>query len=225
MLGDEIDKKVQLYIQQLIQRGDVILRSIAVSVATDLLEWDEFFGKIKITETWAKSLLKLMGFVRRAKTSWTVETPEDASKEIEYQYLYQIVNAIEKWDIYPDLVVNFDQAPSKLAPVGRFTLAKRNSTNVTIAGSSNKKTYSNVCYFFVREFSTSSVDILWQDNSKFLLSVNPTHDNNSQESIKFIEEILELYFTKKRRDFGLTVDQKGLLIFDVFTRQMTSDVK
>ena len=139
MLGDEIDKKVQLYIQQLIQRGDVILRSIAVSVATDLLEWDEFFGKIKITETWAKSLLKLMGFVRRAKTSWTVETPEDASKEIEYQYLYQIVNAIEKWDIYPDLVVNFDQAPSKLAPVGRFTLAKRNSTNVTIAGSSNKK--------------------------------------------------------------------------------------
>ena len=225
MLGDEIDKKVQLYIQQLIQRGDVILRSIAVSVATDLLEWDEFFGNIKITETWAKSLLKLMGFVRRGKTSSTVETRQDASKEIKYQYLYQIVNAIEKWDIYPDLVVNFDQAPSKLAPVGRSTLAKRNSTNVTIAGSSNKKTYSNVCYFFVREFSASSVDIWWQDNSKFLLSVNPTHYNNSQESIKFIEEILELYFTKKGRDLGLTVDQKGLLIFDVFTRQMTSDVK
>ena len=33
------------------------------------------------------------------------------------------------------------------------------------------------------------------------------------------------YFTKKRRDLGLTADQKGLLIFDVFTGQMTSDVK
>ena len=38
-----------------------------------------------------------MGFVRRAKISSTVEIPEGARKEIEYQYLYQIVNAIEKW--------------------------------------------------------------------------------------------------------------------------------
>ena len=32
-------------------------------------------------------------------------------------------------------------------------------------------------------------------------------------------------FTKKRRDLDLTADQKDLLIFDVFTGQMTSDVK
>ena len=108
MLGDEIDKKVQLYIQQLSQRGGVISRNIAVSVATFLLERDESFGKVKITETWAKSLLKRMRFVRRAKASSTVEIPEGARKEIEYQYLYQIVNGIEKWDVHPDLVVNFD---------------------------------------------------------------------------------------------------------------------
>ena len=40
-----------------------------------------------------------------------------------------------------------------------------------------------------------------------------------------MEQILVPYFTKKRRDLGLTADQKGLLIFDVFTGQMTSDVK
>ena len=54
--------------------------------------------------------------------------------------MHKIVNAIEKWDIHPDLVVNFDQTLSKLVPVGRSTLAKRNSTNVTIAGSSDKRT-------------------------------------------------------------------------------------
>ena len=81
-----------------------------------------------------------MGFVRRAKASSTVEIPEGARKEIEYQYLYQIVKTIGKWDIHPDLVVNFDQTPSKLVPVGRSTLAKRNSANVTIAGSSEKRT-------------------------------------------------------------------------------------
>ena len=65
-----------------------------------------------------------MGFVRRAKISLIVEIPQGTRKEIEYQYLYQIVNAIERWDIHPDLVVNFDLTPSKLAPVGRSTLAK-----------------------------------------------------------------------------------------------------
>ena len=64
MLGDEIDKKVQLYIQQLSQRGGAISRSIGVSVATVLLERDKSRSKIKITETWTKSLLKRMGFVR-----------------------------------------------------------------------------------------------------------------------------------------------------------------
>ena len=140
MLGNEIDKKVQLYIQQMSQLGGVISRSIAVSVATILLERDEYLGKTKITETWVKSLLKRMRFVKRAKTSSTVEILKGARKEIECQYLYQVVNAIEKWDIHPDLVVNFDQTPSKLVPVGRSTLAKRNSTNVTITGSSDKRT-------------------------------------------------------------------------------------
>ena len=60
MLGDEIDQKVQLYIKQVSNRGGVISRGIAISVAKVLLERDESFGKIKITETWAKSLLKRM---------------------------------------------------------------------------------------------------------------------------------------------------------------------
>ena len=113
------------------QRGGVTSKSIGESL-----------GKIKITETWGKLFLKHMGFVSRAKTSPTVEIPEGARKEIEYQYLHQIINAIVKWDIHPDLVVNFDQTPSKLVPVGRSMLAKRNSTNVTIAGSSDKRTIS-----------------------------------------------------------------------------------
>ena len=59
----------------------------------------------------------------------------------------------------------------------------------------------------------------------FSLSVNSTHYSNSEEFVKFIEGILVPYFTKKHLNLGLTSDQKGPLIFDVFTTQMTSDVK
>ena len=234
MLGDEIDKKVQLYIQQMSQHESVVSRSIAASVATVLLERDESYGKIKITGTWAKSLLKRMGFVRREKTSSTVEIPEGGRTEVEYQYLYLIVNAIEKWDIHPDLVANFDRTSSKLVPVGRSTLAKRNNPNVTIADLSDKRTITvkfavslsgaflppNLIYGGKTTQSVPKYEFL----KSFSLGVN-THYNKSQESIKFIEEILVPYFTKKDRNLGLTADQKCLLIFDLFIRQMTSDVK
>ena len=235
MLGDEIDQKVQLYIKQVSKRGGVISRSIAISVAKVLLERDESFGKIKTAETWAKSLLKRTGYVRRAKTSPTVDIPDGARKEIEYQYLYDIVSAVEKWNIPPDLVVNFDQTPSKLVLAGRSTLAKRNSTNVTIAGSSDKRTITATFavslsgHFLPPQLiyggkTTQSLP-KYEFPKLFSLSVNPTHYSNSQESIKFIEEILVPYFTKKRQDLGLNVDHKPLIIFDVFTGQMTTEVK
>ena len=210
MLGDEIDQKVQLYIKQVSNRGGVISRSIAISVAKVLLERDESFGKIKITETLAKSLLKRMGYVRRAKTSSTVDIPDGARKEIEYQYLYDIVSAVEKWNIPPDLVVNFDQTPSKLVPVGCSTLAKRNSTNVTIAGSSDKRTITATFAVslsgnfpppqLIYGGKTTQSLAKYEFPKSFSLSVNPTHYSNSQESIKFIKEILVPYFTKKRQD-------------------------
>ena len=235
MLGDEIDQKVQLYINQVSNRGGVISRSIAISVAKVLLERHESFGKIKITETWANSLLKRMGYVRRAKTSSTVNIPDGARKEIEYQYLYDIVSAVEKWNIPPDLVVNFDQTPSKLVPVGRSTLAKRNSTNVTIAGSSDKRTITATFAVslsgnflppqLIYGGKTTQSLPKYEFPKSFSLSVNPTHYSNSQESIKFIKEILVPYFTKKRQDLGLSFDQKALIIFYVFTGQMTTEVR
>ena len=215
----KLTKKVLLYIQQVSQRGGIISRRIAVSAAKVLLERDESLGKIKVTETWAKSLLRRMGYVRRAKMLSTVEIPERVRKEIEYQYLYQIVSAIEKWNT-PDLVINFDQTPSKLVPVGHSTLAKRNSTNVTIAGSSDKRTItatfavSLAGHFLPPQLiyggkTTQSLP-KYEFPKSFSLIVNPTHYSNSQESIKFIEEILVPYFTKIRRDLGLTADERAL---------------
>lgn len=58
----------------------------------------------------------------------------------------------------------------------------------------------------------------------FSTSVNPTHYSNTEESLKLIEEILVPYFKKERQPLGLSPSHKGLLIMDVFTGQMTSDV-
>ena len=58
--------------------------------------------------------------------------------------------------------------------------------------------------------------------ASFSLSVNPTHYSNSEESIKFLNEIILPYVIKTREQLSLPTDQKALIIFDVFTSQMTS---
>lgn len=81
-----------------------------------------------------------MEYVRKTKMSSTRKIPDGARKEIECRYLCEIVSALKKWSIYIALNVNFDQAASKLVPVGRSTSVKCNSTNSTIASQSNKGT-------------------------------------------------------------------------------------
>ena len=145
------------------------------------------------------------------------------------------MSAVEKWNIPPNLVVSFDQTPSKLVPVDRSTLAKRNSTNAAIAGSSDKRTITATFavslsgHFLPPQliYSRKTTQSLskYEFPKSFSLSVNPTHYNNSKESIKFIEEILVPHFTKKLQDLGLNIDHKALIIFYVFSGQMIAEVK
>ena len=79
-----------------------------------------------------------MKFVKQRKTSSKVDIPEAARKEIENVFLYKITSRVEKYNIQPSLVINFDQTPLKLVQCENNTLVKKNSTNVTIAGSADK---------------------------------------------------------------------------------------
>ena len=56
---------------------------------------------------------------------------------------------------------------------------------------------------------------------KFSLSYNETHYSNEKEACKFIEEILQPYITKITERENLPVDQKSLVIMDVFKGQVT----
>ena len=55
----------------------------------------------------------------------------------------------------------------------------------------------------------------------FSLSVNPTHYSNREETIKLIHDIL---IKKERAKLNLEKNQQALVIMDVFTGQMTSEV-
>ena len=72
-------------------------------------------------------------------TTAKVPIPDKARKEIEFVLMHKIVHKVEKHDIPPSLIINADQTPSKYVPVGRSTLAKRNTKDVPISGSADKR--------------------------------------------------------------------------------------
>ena len=140
MLG-KVDKRVQDFLVALRHRGGVVNSTIAIATAKELIRSssDPELKCIKINTAWAQSLFRRMGFVRRMVTTAKVPIPGKARKEIEFVFMHKIVHKVEKHDIPPSLIINADQTPSKYVPVGRSTLAKRNTKDVPISGSADKR--------------------------------------------------------------------------------------
>ena len=59
---------------------------------------------------------------------------------------------------------------------------------------------------------------------EFCLSVNPKRFSNTEESLKYFEEVILPYMKDQRSKLGLPEYQKALIIVDVFTGQTTADV-
>ena len=56
------------------------------------------------------------------------------------------------------------------------------------------------------------------------LSANPNHFSNTEESLKYLDEVIIPYVVKERPESKLLNDQKTLMIMDVFKGQMTPQV-
>ena len=103
--------------------------------------YPRLIGSVDIESShWAQSLFRRMGFRRRQATTSKLEIPEGALKEIKMLYHHDIVTKVAKFNIPDSLIINLDQTPTKYVPVGRTTLAKKNSKIVTIKGSKDKRT-------------------------------------------------------------------------------------
>ena len=89
---------------------------------------------------WAQSLYRRMGFCRGQVTTSKLEIPEGTLKEIKLLFHHDIASKVEKFSIPHSLIINLDQTPTKYVPVGRTTLAKKNTKTVPIKGRSDKRT-------------------------------------------------------------------------------------
>ena len=89
---------------------------------------DEHLKCIDLENTgWTRSLFHWMGFVRRAATTGRPKIPDETIKESGFLFYHSIIDIVNRYQIPPSLIMNFDQTPLKYAPVSSQTLDKKMS--------------------------------------------------------------------------------------------------
>ena len=169
-----------------------------------------------------------MGFVKRACSTGKVEIPEGAREEAELLFHHEIVSYIEKYQIPPTSVMNFDQTPSKYTSVSSLTLAEKSSKHVNIPGFTYKQAITATFWItpandFLPMGKTAQSFPRFRFMDSFSLSANPKHFSNTEESLKLLDEIVIPYVESERKtQFG--TNTTCLIIVDVFRGQMTQQV-
>ena len=174
-------------------RGSVITRGVAVSIAKALMTRNpHLIGNLDVESLhWAQSLYCRMGFRRRQATTSKLEIPEDTLKEIKLQFHHHIPSKVEKFSIPHSLIISLHQTPTKYVPVGRTTLAKKNTKTVPIKGSSDNGTITVTFSISLRgDFLPMQLIYDGKIRNASLESpektYNETHYSNEKEACKFI---------------------------------------
>ena len=169
--------------------------------------------------------------------------PEKTPKEIELVFMHKILQEIEKkYEILHSLIINSNQTPYKYGLVARYKLAEKRSKSVIVAGGANKQAITAT---FVQTLNSKVLPMQLMNQvktsqsfpkieilSSFSLSANETHFSNTQESIRFLEEIEVPYEKKEEGRVGPSIPnsaislnafrgQKSLNLHSKFWRRIT----
>lgn len=238
LLGEHVDKQVQLYLKKIREQGGVVTASVVVAAARGILMalnrslLTEFGGHITLSRHWAYHLLDRMNFVRRkATTSKSKYKPADFA-EVKEQFLNDVVSIVTMEEIPPELVLNWDQTGIHLVPVSPWTMDQAGSKRVEINGISSKQQITAVfCGSLTGDFlpvqliyqgKTSRCHPPFQFPDGWHITHSPRHWSTEETMVQYIEEIILPYVERQREAIGDTA--AALVIIDNFKGQVTDSV-
>lgn len=239
LLPDKLDLKVQECIKELRRNGASVGTSVVVATAQGVIMNKNANllvsngGYINLTDEWAKSLQKRMGFVKRKASSSAKITPEEFDKQ-KKDFLRDIRNVISMDQIPSELIVNFDQTGISYVPASSYTMEKEGATRVEVTGKDDKRQITLVFAGslsgdflppqVIYEGKTKRCLPLFQFPSTWNITYTPTHWSNEESMKEYVEAVIFPYIRRQKANLKLPDDQGSLLIFDNFKAQITSSI-
>ena len=142
LLGQKLDKLIQMYQQKVRDGGGVVTARIVMVAAKGIIlshdrsQLVEYGGHINLNLNRAYSLLKRMNFVKRKSTTAMNVEEFAALKE---EFLSNVEATVDMEEIPAELVLNWDQTGIRIVPSSMWTMDKQGSKRIEMAGSDDKR--------------------------------------------------------------------------------------
>lgn len=238
MLGEQLDAAVRDYIQGMRTVGGVVNTIIVLAAAEGIITArDQSLlvqngGHIKLTKSWAKSLLKRMGYVKR-KCSNAGKISVFRFEEIQSDFLADIQAEVVMNEIPEELIFNWDQTPLQFVPTGQWTMHKAGEKIIPIANSDDKRQVTGVFAATIKgEFLPPQV--IYQGKTErchpkvkvpdgWDVWHSDNHWSNEITMKRYLEKIVIPFLERKRKALNLSPSHPALAIFDCFRGQTTPE--
>lgn len=175
-----------------------------------------------------------MGFSKRRANAKVKISPHNF-KEIKDHFLLDIKSVVAMEDIPNGLILNWDQTAVKIVPSSSWTMEKRGTKKVEIAGIDDKRQITAVlaCSLsgdflpiqLIYKGTTPRClagNICFPKNWHITYSAN--HWSTSDTMVDYVNTIVVPYVEEKRRTLKLSSDHSALVLFDAFRGQCTNEV-
>ena len=240
LLGQNIDKAMQEYVEATRAAGGVINTAIVMAAAVGIVSSHDITalrshgGHIEITKTWAESLLKRMGYVKRKGCNAGKVSPLHFT-EIKDIFLADIQAEILMNDIPDELIVNWDQTGIQLVPTGDWTMHRAGEKIVPINNSDDKQQITAVLSASMAG-EYLAPQLLFQGKTErchtkvdFPKGWDVWHSENNwsnEDTMKrYIERIVIPFVDLKRKELMLAKSHPALVLFDCFRGQTTDAIE
>ena len=240
LLGQDIDKAVQEYIEATRAAGGVVNTAIVMAAAVgimssrDVTKLSSHGGYVNITKTWAKSLLNRMGYVKRKCSNAGKISPIQFA-EIQEVFLADIKAQVLMNDIPDELIINWDQTGLPLVPTGEWTMHRAGEKIIPIANSDDKHQITAVLaasmageylapqLIFQGKTQRCHPPVAFPKGWDIWHSEN--HWSNEDTMQRYIEQIIIPFIDQKRQDLSLDKSHTALVLFDCFRGQITATIE
>jgi len=184
----------------------VVAAGLGVVTAHDAYLLEENGGKIKLTNDWAKNVLKRMGFVKRKVCSKAKVDPEHF-ENLNENFFQEIKSVVTIDEIPDELILNFDQTALNYVPVTPWTLEEEGAKRVEVIAIDDKRQITAVfCGSMTREFFPLQLIYEGKTNrclpqfdfpSAWHVTFSDNHWSNEITMKQYFEKIILPYVNKK----------------------------
>lgn len=240
LLGRELDNEVKRRLTSLRENGGVVNTSIAVATATGIVKrkaphlLKQNGGHLEISKSWAQSFFRRTGFCKRHATTGKLPLPQPFILEQRKRFAQEIGRLAAEHSIPETMIINWDQTPLKYVPTGQWTMDKRGSSKVSIAGLNDKRAITAVITCtaagdmlplqLIYPGKTDKCHPVAALPSGTDVTHNVSHFSTEATMLRYMDNIIAPYLQKQREELSKP-DTPGLLVYDVFRAHTTDAVQ